>query len=122
MSMESRIVTLDTINSGAVIDLFTEEFDKLLANVADDNTEADKVRSISIKLSVKPSKDRSKADTKVEVTSRLAPLKPHESFIVLSSDGSKVQAFTTSPAKQQELPGVEAENVRQFPQAAGGSK
>jgi hypothetical protein len=71
--MEGRIVSLETINSGAVIDLFTEAFEKLLENVADDNTEPDKVRSITIKLAVKPSKDRSKADTKVEVTSRLAP-------------------------------------------------
>jgi hypothetical protein len=119
--MESRMVTLDTINSGAVIDLFTEEFDKLLANIADENTDSDKTRSITIKLSVKPKKDRSKADTKVEVTSRLAPLKPHESMIVLSSDGKKVQAFTIDDAKQQELPEVEP-NVRTFPQTAGGSK
>jgi hypothetical protein len=123
VNVESKIVTLDTINGGAVVDLFEEELTKLLKNIADDNTDAGKVRSISIKLSVKPSSDRSKADTKVEVTSRLAPLKPHESFIVLSSDGKSIQAFTTAPVKQQELPGV-SDNVREFPgqQASGGAK
>jgi hypothetical protein len=121
VNVESKIVTLDTINGGAVVDLFEEELTKLLENIADDNTDAGKVRSISIKLSVKPISDRSKADTKVEVTSRLAPLKPHESFIVLSSDGKNVQAYTTAPVKQQELPGV-SDNVREFTQASGGAK
>lgn len=98
------------------MDLFEEEFDKLLRNVADDNTDADKVREITIKLAVKPNKTREKADTKVTVTSRLAPLKAHESMIVLSSDGKKVSAFTLTPEKQPEL-GI---NVREFP-AVGGN-
>lgn len=116
--MEQRLVTLDTINSGAAIDLFEEEFEKLLKNVADDNTEASKERSITVTLKVKPSKTREQAVTTVSVTSRLAPLKPHESLIVLSNDGSKIQAFALSPEKQEDLPGIE--NVRQFPPAAGG--
>lgn len=120
--MESKLVSLDTINNGAVIDLFNEEFEKLLMNISDDNTQPDKQRSISITLRVKPSKDRSKADTTVEVKSNLAPLKPNESFIVFSSDGRRVQAFTTSPAKEQTLPGID-ENVRAFPATGtGGSK
>jgi len=121
MTVNERVVTLETINGGAVLDLFTEEFEKLIDNVADGNTEPDKVRSITIKVSVKPSKNREMAATKVEVTSRLAPLKPNEATIVFSSDGTKVEAFTTAQGKQQALPGMD-QNVRPFPAAAGEGK
>jgi len=117
--MEHHVVNLETLNSGAVIDLFEEEFGKLLKNVADNNTEPTKVRSVTIKVSIKPSKDRSRAETLVAVTSTLAPLKPNESSIVFSSDGELVTAYTVEHGKQQEL-GI---NVVPFvEQTAGGSK
>ena len=119
--MDYREVTLESVNSGAIIDLFEEEFEKLVQNIADDNTEPDKVRSITIQLSDKPSKDRSKADTKVSVTSKLAPLKPHESYIVLSTDGKKVSAYVAgTDIRQADLTGIS--NIRPMPAVSGGEK
>ena len=113
--MDYKVMTLENLNSGAVTELFDEEFSKLLKNIADDNTEPDKVRSITIKLMVKPSKDRSKADTRVAVTSILAPLKPHESYILLENNGSRLAAYTTD-VKQPEL----GDNERLFPEVKKG--
>ncbi|AFG37649.1 hypothetical protein [Spirochaeta africana] len=112
--MDQREVTLQTINNGAILDLFSEELDALLENIADDNTDAEKARSITIKVTVKPTKDRAMAETKVEVNSKLAPLKPHESFVLLSSDGRRVKAYTADPGGQPDLPGV-GDNIRGFP-------
>jgi hypothetical protein len=120
MGIESREVSLVTINSGAIADLFAEEFEKLVANVADENTLPGKTRSITIKVSVKPTSTREMAATRVEVTSQLAPLKPHESTIVFTSDGEKVSAFTMDPGKQQPLEGLD-ENIRRFAASAGGN-
>ena len=115
--MDYTKVSLDSINSGAVSEMFEEELEKVLSNIADDNTDAQKVMAITIKLVIKPSKDRSKADTLLSIHSQLAPLKPNESFILLSSDGKRTEAFTAPRAVQQEL--VESDNVRHMPIAQG---
>jgi hypothetical protein len=117
---ESKVATLDTINSGAIADLFKAEFDKLLLNIADDNTEPDKVRSVTIKVTVKPTKNREMAATTVEVNSKLAPLKPNESTVVFAFDGRNVEAYVRGPVNQPDLIGDE--NLRRFPDAAGGQK
>lgn len=50
-------VTLQTLKSGAVIDLFNVEFEKMLANINDENTSPTTSRSITIKIEVKPGKN-----------------------------------------------------------------
>lgn len=118
--MDYKEVTLDTLNMGAARDLFESAWERLLENIGDENTKAGAVRSISITVKVKPNEDRSNAATTVAVTERLAPLNPHSHFVVLSTNGRNVQAFTTDP-KQQDL-GLEAdglEKITQFPAAAG---
>lgn len=100
--MSYKPVSLESINSGAVTELFDEEFKRLLANIADENTEPNASRSITIKVVVKPQKNRESANTKISVTSALAPIKPNEGLIMFSSDGSKIQAFE-SDLRQPEL-------------------
>lgn len=78
-------VTLQTLNRGAVIDLFNVEFEKLLANINDENTSPTTSRSITIKIEVKPGKTRRDAESRISVTSRLAPIKPAESTLYLDS-------------------------------------
>lgn len=118
--MDYRAVQLENLNSGAIIDLFKEEFQKVLDNIADDNTDPTKPREIKIQVTVKPSKDRAKADTKVRVTSSLAPLKPHESFILLSFDGKKTSAFVTD-INQPELTAPDGGKITEFPAVKGGN-
>jgi hypothetical protein len=60
--------------------------ERVLKNIADPNTKADSVREVNLKIRIKPSKDRSGAATLVQVTSKLAPADPHESFVVFSFD------------------------------------
>jgi hypothetical protein len=119
--MDYKVVTLDSLNSGAVRDLFDAAWERLLENIGDENTKGDTTREIKISIKVKPSKDRANAVTTVAVTDKLAPLNPHESFVVLSSDGVRVKAYTTDP-KQEALPLEGGGNVTQFPAAAGGGK
>ena len=47
-------VSLQTLNGGAVIDLFNVEYEKLLANVNDENTKPEATRSIKIELKAYP--------------------------------------------------------------------
>jgi len=90
-------VTLQTLKSGAVIDLFDVEFEKLLANINDENTNATTMRSITIKLEIKPGKTRRDAESRISVVSRLAPIKPSESTLYLDSDDGILAAYEDDP-------------------------
>lgn len=95
-------VTLQTLNRGAVVDLFNAELEKVLSNIADENTNPTTVRSITIKLDIKPGKSRREADTKLSVTSKLASLKPAESIMFFDVENGKIDAYEDNP-KQEAL-------------------
>lgn len=118
--MDYQEVTLDTLNMGAARELFEEAWRRLLVNVADDNTKPTAVRTLSLQIKVKPNDDRSSATTTVAVKESLAPLNPHEHFVIIGSDGKRVTAYTADP-KQQSL-GLEPGNVTQFPAMVAGGK
>ena len=116
--MGYKKVNLSTLNSGAALELFEEEFRKVLVNLSDENTKADATREIKLTIKIKPSKSREVATTQVSVTSKLAPIKPHEASILLSFDGTEVGAYTTNP-NQKELPYEEGEAVNEIEKFKG---
>jgi hypothetical protein len=95
-----QYVTLETLNSGAVNELFGFAWQKLLDNVQDPNTKPDAVRKVKIEITVKPAKDRRNAATSVSVIPTLAAVVPHEASIVIGNEDGKVQAFTFDPNQQ----------------------
>ena len=112
---DHREVSLSTINQGHVVDLFEEAMRKVMENIADENTPPTKERVITIKISVKPNEEREHAVTRVGVTTTLAPVKPSESIVLFSYDGSTARAYVSNP-KQEELPLTD----NRVPIAAGG--
>lgn len=119
--MDYKEVTLDTLNMGAARELFEEAWRRLLSNIGDPNTKATAARTISIQVRVKPNEKRDSAVTTVAVKESLAPLNPHEHFVVFSTNGNEVQAFTADP-KQPELATEGGENITEFRAASGGGK
>lgn len=99
-------IRLDTLQHGAVVDLFDEELAKVLDNIADENTKPDDVRKITIELSIKPDKTRSTAETSLKVTSKIAGIKPQTSFLFFDHQeiGTGIEAFEDEPGP--ELPFV----------------
>ena len=91
-------VTLETLHHGAVLDLFNAEYEKMLSNISDENTSPTAVRSITIKIEVKPSKTRREAAVAISASSRLAPMKPAETavFFDLDETGS-LAAYEDNP-------------------------
>ena len=98
-------VTLGSLNSGAISDLFEESLGQVLENIGDDNTKSDAERKIPIEISFKPNKNRSFAETKILVKTKLASIRPHEGSVALSFDGRTISAYTDDP-KQTELAGL----------------
>lgn len=90
-------VDLTTINNGAAVELFKEEFDKVLRNINDISVESDAVREITLKFKIKPTKDRSSATTTIQSSSKLVSIKEHEASVFLANRNNAIEAFVTNP-------------------------
>ena len=108
MSMNRQIgeVDLATINGGALIDLFQEQWKRVVANIADPNTKPDSIREVVIKIKVKPDKSRRNATSQIHVEAKLPTIQDHESFIFFEKEGDVLVAYPDDP-RQQVLPGIE---------------
>ncbi len=114
-------VSLETIQNGAVVDMFNEELQKVMENIADENTKPDAVRSITITVSIKPDKTRRSAATAIECKSRICPVKPSDGFIFLNQtkDGS-LEAFEDD-YRQKELEDADGVSIYTMPKAEARS-
>ena len=107
MSNFERIEKLANLNSGAVEELFEVELKKVLNNLGDINTSYKTAREINIKISFKMTNEsRESAETKVALTSKMAPQKAHEANILLEFNGSSVEAFSKKPEVQPDLKNI----------------
>lgn len=115
-------IELQNINNGAVLDLFDEEWRKVIANIEDENTVPGTERSVTIKIAVKPDKTRRTGAVSIQAHSALAKLRPAESLLFFDRDAAgQFAAFEDDPGP--ELPGIgqtDGPEIRQFPRAANG--
>jgi hypothetical protein len=118
--LDYKGIDLNTLNSGAVLDLFAVEWQKLLDNINDPNTKPNAVRKLKIEIAVKPAEDRRNAESSVSVTTNLASIMPHKSSIVIGVEDGKVMAYTFDPRQQsldsekEDSAGKENPKVSQF--------
>lgn len=90
-------VTLDTIGGGALSELFGAELARILANIADPNTDATAKRSISITVSVKPKGDREVADVELKCSSKLAGITTVSTQLFMGRHQGKLIAVENDP-------------------------
>lgn len=90
-------VTLDTIGGGALSELFGEELGRILANIADPNTEAAAKRVITIALKFKPNRDRDVADVEIACSSKLAGIMTVSSRVFMGKHQGKLIAVEHDP-------------------------
>lgn len=95
--MEMKPVDLLTINNGAAVELFNEEFGKVLRNINDISVEADGTREIKLVFKIKPSRDRTSATTTIQASSKLVSISEHQASIFLSNRQNSLNAFVTNP-------------------------
>ena len=72
---EAQVVTLETLADGAAAELFQSELGKVLRNIADPNTDATAVRTVTLTVTFKPDEEREVGDVAVKATAKLAGLK-----------------------------------------------
>ncbi len=69
---EKEPITLATLYSGAVIEAVDHEIANALANIMDVNTSPSQARTVTLKLKIKPNKERNIASVAFQASSALA--------------------------------------------------
>lgn len=89
-------VTLNDIGGGALLELFSVELAKVLANIADPNTSEKTKRTINIAVAFKP-KSRDQADVELTCSAKLAPIAKVETTVFMGRQGGKLVAVESDP-------------------------
>src|SRR5690349_802930 len=94
-------VTLDTIGGGALPELFEAELARVLANIADPNTDISTKREITIKVSLKPKKDRDVIDVEMKCQSKLAGIVTVSTQVFMGKQNGKLVAVENDPRQSK---------------------
>ena len=96
-------VDVNTLAGGALLERLNIELQRMAENIADPNTKADAVRSVTIEIKVKPDETRSIAVSEINVKSKLAPSKgiPTKFIVDRDNSGKAVIAELKSGVKGQ---------------------
>lgn len=73
---QMELVSLETIGQGAACEIFMDELGRVIRNICDPNTDAKKIREITISFKLSPTEDRKFAAMAISGNSKLAPMKP----------------------------------------------
>lgn len=82
-----KIIDLNSFAEGAMAERFDLELQKILENIADPNTDAKKVRKLTLTISLKADDKRDVVLTNVVAKSSLAPAKEIEAKLLMDLDG-----------------------------------
>lgn len=104
-------VDLNTLAGGALLERIGIELQKMADNIADPNTKAEAVRSVTVEIKVKPDETRTVALSEINVKSKLAASRgiPTKFIVDQDNNGRAVIAELVSGAKDQLMIGDSGE-------------
>lgn len=113
----STKLSIATMNNGGIVEAIDEALELLAKNIADINTEPDKMREITIKLQIKPDANRSFGGAKVTVVPKLQPQQAQQISIIFDKDKTTgnpamFEAYSDHNAAQARLEGTMPAEVR----------
>lgn len=97
MDDRETYVNLETLANGAAVERFNDAWDEAMKNIKDPNTSPTAAREVVLKVKIKPSEDRDRAQIKIECTPKLAPAKPVDELVYISKLGDKAVAVENNP-------------------------
>lgn len=98
-------VTLDTLAGGAARELWQREWERVLENIMDPNTDPKAARAVTLTVTVKPDEDRQAVVVSIDAKSKLVHAKPHTRRLFVGHIGDQPVAvdhvqYTHFPAEQ----------------------
>jgi hypothetical protein len=112
-------VTIYTIGNGVLGELFDRELERIVTDILDLNTDAEAKRSISVKVTVSPDKDRGFGMTLIEVSSSLGKPKPVGSTMYFGRKNGKIVAVENIPKQEEMFDKLGPRPVVEFNQKTG---
>lgn len=95
---KAEMVTLENIGGGAASEMFTEALAKVIENIVNPNTKPDAIRSITLKMKVKPGKnDRSFCTVELSCDEKLAAIMPLETAMIVGMKNGVVASSEYAP-------------------------
>lgn len=94
-------VTLETIGGGALTELFAAELARVLANIADPNTDVETKRAITITVAFKPKADREAVDVELKCNSKLAGIVTVSTRVFVGKSQGKLIAVENDPRQSK---------------------
>lgn len=101
--MSQHSIDLNTFADGAVAQKVERELEKVIANIHDPNTEADKKRKITITLTLSSDDKREYIDTEVEVKSTLVATKTASAKMIIGKQDGKLAARELVSGKKDQM-------------------
>ena len=99
-----EVTRIEDLNYGAAAEQFERAFEEVIRNVMDPATEAKKKREIILSVTIVPSEDRNMANVKIDVKTKLAPVKPDVGSLMFDvNDKGKIVAKAYEAEDQGEL-------------------
>lgn len=90
-------ISIETIGGGVIPERFDRELRRVLKNIADPNTHPKAKREITVKVTIKPSESREIASMTVSCSSKIAPVRDHEtSLYFVTTRAASVGALANS--------------------------
>ena len=97
-----EVVSLASLAGGAAIERFDDELARVVANILDPNTDEKATRTITLKVKVKPGRDRDFGAVSFSVGSQLAQARPVETLVYFGVADGQLVAVENNP-KQARL-------------------
>ncbi|MGI6655239.1 MAG: hypothetical protein ACOX5Z_00100 [Desulfobulbus sp.] len=95
---QNELLNIGQLGNGAAEELFAQSLERVVENVLDPNTRADAVRTITLKVKVKPGKkDRTLCQVELTCEERLAPAVPFETALFVGMQNGKAAATEYRP-------------------------
>lgn len=113
-----QYVSLETLGGGpgkkssAAIELFNAEFQRVLDNCLDENTDPKKVREVALKVKIKPDLDRELCKVEIHASSKLAPVNPYPTQFFLGKDAGRAVAVEDDPKQRNIFTEIEKEKQK----------
>lgn len=118
ISNSEYVVSLITLNQGAAVELFDNELKRVLANIADSQTEATASREIKLSVKIKPTESRKEAAVILKCESKTAAQKPAASQMWFGKVEGEAVAVQTDPNQGKLFDKPHTGNVKTFSQEA----
>ena len=113
MFTKDETVTLANLGGGAALELFNAELEKVLENITDPNTDPKAVRSITLKVTIKPDETRDLGDVGIQATSNLAGSRAYVTRLIFGRNqkgGAEAREFETQRTMFDEKQTDETDN------------